>query len=226
MTRSIGASKDFVRESDSADHVHIVLEGWAYRYKLTRDGRRQIVALLIPGDTANPDTILLKSRGYGLRTLTPVKVLSMPRERLLVLAEKHPGIAKTIAWLAMIDSATLSQLAVCLGRRSAKQRIAHLLCELSERLRSGDDTFEMPLTQEVIADTLGLTSVHVNRTLQLLRSEGLIEPGKRVMTITDADALCRLGDFDPDYLHDPRAGSTGSDAAMGFEQSNSGLRAS
>lgn len=206
--RSIAAGKDVLRERPLASHIAILIEGWACRYKTTRDGHRQIVALLIPGDAANLDSLMFTRLDYAVRTLTAAKVLAIPRDRFLALAEQHSGIAKTLAWLVMRENAILSQWALCLGRLSARQRLAHLLCEVAVRLGHTDEPesrFELPLTQDQIADVLGLTAVHVNRTVQQLRAEGLIGTKGRVMTIVDMDALRHAAEFDLGYLHDRQA---------------------
>ena len=203
--RSISAGTDFMQEGEYTDNFHIVIEGWACRCKTTRDGARQIVALLIPGDTANLDSFLFDRLDYGVRALTAIKVVTIPRPRILTLAEQHAGIAKTLTWLAMVENAILSQWALSLGRQSAKQQLAHLLCELSVRLGAGEDSFDLPLTQEQIADVLGLTGVHVNRMIQQLRAEGIIEARNRTMSIADMSALRHIGEFDPAYLHESRA---------------------
>jgi len=201
--RSIAAGTDLMREGERIDLFYIVIEGWACRFKTTRDGSRQIVALLMPGDVANLDSFAFGRLDYGVRSLTAIKVATIARDRLSALSDQHAAIAKTLAWLAMVENATLGQWALCLGRQSARQRLAHLLCEISVRLSEDDagGSFELPLTQEQVADTLGLTSVHVNRTIQQLRAEGLIEARGRTMSIVDFEALCRIGEFDPAYLH-------------------------
>lgn len=212
VSRSIRASVDLVREGEHTDQFHILIDGWACRYKITRAGTRQIVAALLPGDAANLDSFLFDRLDYGVRALTPAKVLTISRDRLLALADKHVGIAKTLAWLGLVENAILSQWVLCLGRQSAQQRLAHLLCEISARLGVDEDAmesrFELPLTQEQIADALGLTAVHVNRTIQQLRAEGLIERSGRGVTIADMDALRRIGEFNPAYLHDGRDEAT------------------
>lgn len=206
--RSVAAGKDLLRESERAAHIEVLIDGWACRYKMTRDCHRQIVALLTPGEAANLDALLFTRLHYAVRTLTPTKVLTLPRDRVLALAEQHSGIAKTLGWLALNENAILSQWALCLGRLSARQRLAHLLCEMSARLGDLDDgesRFELPLTQEQIADVLGLTSVHVNRTVQQLRAESLIETKGRTVMIADMDALRQIAGVDPAYLQDGRA---------------------
>jgi len=133
-----------------------------------------------------------------------MKIVSLPRECALALAAKHPGIARTFTWLGMIENVILSKWTLSLGRRSAIARLAHFLCEMSVRIGADDggkSSFAFPMTQEQIADTLGLTSVHVNRTMQHLRAGGLIATPKRRMIIPDIAKLRHVGGFDPRYLH-------------------------
>jgi CRP-like cAMP-binding protein len=193
-----------VREGERAATLFVVTDGWAYRYTTTREGGRQLTALLVPGDVGNLDSLMFDRLDYGVRTSTRAEIVALPRDRALALSAQHPGIAHTFTWLALLESRVLSKWALSLGRRSAIERLAHLLCELSVRLdaETGDETsFPFPLTQEQIADALGLTSVHVNRTMQHLRNEGLIETANRAMTIPDVAKLRQVGGFDPRYLH-------------------------
>ncbi|MFT6571301.1 MAG: CRP-like cAMP-binding protein [Sphingomonas echinoides] len=203
-SRSVRAGQDLVREGEPADRLYLIMEGWACRYQTTRDGMRQISAMLVPGDTANVDSLTFDSPGYGVRALTEIKVLAIPCDRALALTTQHAGVARTFLFLALTDNAILSQWALCMGRLSARQRLAHLLCELSARLdpeEGNESSFELPVTQEQLADALGLTSVHVNRTMQQLRTEGLITTGNRAITIPDVVRLRSAGGFDPGYLH-------------------------
>ena len=203
-TRSVGANTDLVREGERADTLFIVIEGWACRYMTTREGGRQLSALLVPGDVGNIDSLLFNRLDYGVRTLTQTTVIALPRDRALALAAQHPGIARTLTWLALVENAILGKWALSLGRRSAKERLAHLLCELSVRLDAEDrneSSFAFPLTQEQIADALGLTPVHVNRTMQQLRNEGIVATANRTMTLPDVEGLRQIGGFDPRYLH-------------------------
>lgn len=202
--KSVDAGTDLVREGERADSLFIVSKGWACRYTTTQEGGRQLPALLVPGDIGNLDSLLFDRLDYGLRTLTRAMVVVLPRDRALALAAQHPGIARLFTWLALVENAILSKWALSLGRRSAKERLAHLLCELSVRLDAEDgdqSSFAFPLTQEQIADALGLTSVHVNRTMQQLRSEGLIAVANRTMTLPEVARLRQIGGFDPRYLH-------------------------
>lgn len=208
--RALDAGASLAREGEPTDNLYILTTGWACRYKTTREGARQMPALLVPGDMCNLDSLMFGALNYGVRTrtLTPATVLTLPRERALALSTHHPGIARTFTWLALVENAILSQWALCLGRQSARERLAHLLCELSVRLGcaegEAETSFDLPLTQEQIADVLGLTPVHVNRTLQQLRAEGLVTTDRHMITIRDVAELRRVGEFDPAYLHDDR----------------------
>jgi len=207
--RVVNANTDLVREGEGTDTLFIVAEGWACRYSTTREGGRQLPALLVPGDVGNLDSLMFDRLDYGVRTLAQATIVAMPRDRALALAAQHPGIARTFTWLALVENAILSKWALSLGRRSAKERLAHLLCELSVRLdaeHGNESRFAFPLTQEQVADTLGLTSVHVNRTMQQLRTEGLVMTANRTMTLPDTARIRQISGFDPRYLHiDPPA---------------------
>ena len=196
--------QDLICEADKADNLLIVTKGWAYRYTCARDGGRQLTALLVPGDVVNLDALLFDRASYSARALTDVTVVALPRKRALALVDDYPGIARTYTGLAVIENAIASKWMLSLGRRSARARLAHLLCELAIRLGSGDGddiTVPFPLRQEQIGDVLGLTTVHVNRTVRQLRTEGLIEISDRVLTISDVAALRYIAGFDPAYLH-------------------------
>jgi len=202
--QSVKANVDLVREGEHRDNLFLVIEGWACRYTMTREGGRQISALLVPGDLCNLDSLLFDRPDCGVRTLTPATIVALPRDQALALATHHSGIARTFIWLAFIENAILGKLAVALGRRSAKGRLAHLLCELSERLdvrAEAKSRFDFPLTQEQIGDALGLTTVHVNRTMRILRDNGLVAITNRTMIIPSVAQLRRIGGFDPSYLH-------------------------
>lgn len=212
--RTVNAGTDLVLEGGGADSLFIVAEGWACRYTMTKEGGRQLPALLVAGDVGNLDSLMFDRINYGVRTITQATILPLPRDRALALAAEHPGMARTFTWLALVENAALSKWALSLGRRSARERVAHLLCELSVRLGGEDgdrSRFAFPLTQEQIADALGLTAVHVNRTMQQLRSDGIIIVSRRMMIIPDLERLRQIGGFDPQYLHTP--GTTGAQLA-------------
>lgn len=206
--RSVKADVDLVREGECTDDLFLIITGWACRYATTREGGRQISALLVPGDLCNLDSLLFDRLDCGVQTLTPATVVALPRASALALAMEHAAIARTFTWLAFVENAILAKLTLGLGRQSAKQRLAHLLCELSTRVgieQDDNSSFEFPLTQDQIGDALGLTSAHVSRTIRLLRAKGLIEIANRIVTLRSVAELCRIGGFDPGYLHIERA---------------------
>jgi len=202
--KSLPAYTDLVREGEEADSLFIVISGWACRYAITSTGGRQMPAIMVPGDVGNLDSLMFDQLDYGVRSLTPVTVVALPRQRAHALMSEHPGISQAFTWLALTENAILSQWTVSLGRRSSTERLAHLLCELSVRLgaeRDNQSRFAFPLTQETIADLLGVTGVHVNRTIQHLRADGLVVDADRIMWLPDVARLRALGGFDPGYLH-------------------------
>ena len=202
--RSVRANTDIIREGAPADSLFVVLDGWAFRYATTREGGRQIPALLLPGDTCNLDSLMLDRLDYGVRTITDATVVSLPRDRAVALAAQHPGIARTFTCAAIVENAVLSAWMLSLARRPSKERLAHLLCELNARLGVEHDNrshFAFPMTQEQLADALGLTPVHVNRTMQQLRYDGLVESERRTLVLPDVAALRRVAGFNPRYLH-------------------------
>ncbi len=202
--REIGARRSLIREGDRPDHVHLMVEGWAARYKLLPDGARQITAFLIPGDFCDLHVTILGEMDHGIATLTRSKVAFIPRARIDQLTER-PSLAKAFWWATLVDEAVLRSWIVNVGRRDAYEAIGHLICELYVRMKNiglvDGDRFDLPLTQEEIGDALGLTSVHVNRVLQRLRAEDMISLRQGLMTIHDYRALEKASGFNPNYLH-------------------------
>lgn len=204
----VRSNTDVLREGDTTDQLYVMVEGWACRYKTMRDGSRQIIGLMVPGDVANLDALLFGRPGYGVRVFGAARVVAIPCDGVLALAERHGRIAKLLMRMALVENGILGQWALCLGRQSAQQRLAHLLCELDIRLADAEDGaggFVLPLTQEQLADTLGLTPVHVNRTIQQLRALGMVVISNRTVTLPDLPALRNMAEFTPGYLHTGRA---------------------
>jgi CRP-like cAMP-binding protein len=202
--RALSAGLSILEERGISDRLYVLTSGWAYRYATTRDGARQILALLLPGDFCNLDALMLARCDYGIRALTSATVSSLPCAQAILLAEQNSDLMQLFLRSIAIENAMLGRWALYLGRKSSQARLAHLLCEVAVRLDAvADDSciFELPLTQEQIADVLGLTSVHVNRTLQGLRSLGLVQAHGRFITIPSLAALSKVGEFDADYLH-------------------------
>jgi CRP-like cAMP-binding protein len=185
--------------------VHLILEGFAFRYKVLPDGQRQIVAYLIPGDLCDLHVSILGEMDHGIATVTPCKVAYIPGQTIEEITEKHPRITRALWWATLVDEGTLREWLVSMGRRPAEKQMAHIFCELLLRLQivglATENSFELPMTQEQLGDTLGLSTVHVNRVLQDLRRDGLITLRDKVLTIHDVEELKRFADFDPNYLH-------------------------
>ena len=200
----MGARADLIREGDDPSDVHLILEGFACRYKILADGRRQIVAYLLPGDFCDLHIFILNVMDHAIATLSPCRVVDIPRARVLEMAER-PALARALWWCSLVDEATLREWLVNIGARSAEERVAHLLCELLLRLETvgltRDGSFELPLTQAEIADTMGLSHIHVNRVLQSLRAEGLITLKNKALVILDIPRLKAFSGFNPNYLH-------------------------
>ena len=203
--RRIEAGSDIVSEGAKADHVHLVLSGWAARYKLVGDGSRQITAFLIPGDFCDAHVAILRRMDHSIVAVTQASVAYISHEDFDQLPVRRPELARALWWATLVDESVLRAWIVNLGRRDAYAGIAHLICELHARLQNvglvEDDGFELPLTQEVLADALGLTPVHTNRIIQRLRAEKLVTLKSGRLAILDAGGLRRAADFDPDYLH-------------------------
>ena len=202
--RTVEAHHDLVSEGDAPGNVRLVVEGCACRYKLLPDGKRHIMAYLLPGDFCDLHVFILKRMDHAIGTLTPCKVVDIPRRRIMALMES-PTIAQAFWWAALVDEATLREWLVNIGARQAEERVAHLLCELLLRLRAigmaNGDAYEMPITQVELAETMGLTSVHVNRVIRNLREAGLITLKGRKLVILDSASLMAFSGFRSNYLH-------------------------
>ncbi|HEX8378982.1 MAG TPA: Crp/Fnr family transcriptional regulator [Allosphingosinicella sp.] len=202
--RDMGARRSIIREGEKPDHVHLMVEGWAARYKLLADGTRQITAFLIPGDFCDLHVTILGAMDHSITTLTRAKVAYIPRSKMDLLTGL-PGLVKAFWWATLVDEAVLRAWIVNVGRRDAYEAVGHLICELYVRMKNiglaDDHCFELPLTQEELGDALGLTTVHVNRVLQRLRAENLIDLRRGILTIRDYRALEEASGFNANYLH-------------------------
>lgn len=194
-----------VREGERPERCCLLLSGFAYRHKVTVDGSRQIVSIHIPGDFVDLDAALLDIADHNVQTLGRCEVAFIPRLAMRALIAAHPKVAMAMWVDTLIDSSIFREWITNVGRRDARSRIAHLLCEFIRRMEVAglmdDHHYELPMTQEQIADATGLTSVHVNRVLQALAKQGLIERDKRIVGIPDWDALRRAAGFSETYLH-------------------------
>jgi CRP-like cAMP-binding protein len=218
--RHFSAHEDLIRENDVTGGVNLLVEGFACRYKILPDGRRQIVAYLVPGDMCDLRVFILKRMDHAIATLTAATVAMLSRESVLLLTEKFPGLTRALWWATLVDEAVTREWVVNVGQRTAIERMAHLFCELFVRLQAVNLTrgnqCDLPVTQAELADTLALSSVHVNRTLKELRREGLVTVSGRTLVIHNFEALQTLAMFTPNYLHLSRPPTllTGTDDAV------------
>jgi len=203
-SRIVGPHLDLAQEGDAPRDVHLILQGFACRYKILPKGRRHIVAYLVPGDFCDLHVFILKEMDHSIGTLSPCTVVDIPRSRILKLTER-PRILRALWWAALVDEATLREWLVNIGARDGLHRVAHLLCELLLRLQlvglANGNTFELPLTQAELGETMGLSTVHMNRVIRELRAKELITFKAQQLVILDVARLKKFSGFNPNYLH-------------------------
>jgi len=203
--KTLDARQDIVREGDRPSACCLLLEGFLCRYKLTHDGKRQILSFHVPGDIPDLQSLHLDVMDHSMGTLAQSKLVFLPHDTVRDLIRRCPRIGDAFWRDTLIDAAVFREWILNLGRREAYGRMAHLLCELYVRLKAvgltSGDAYEFPLTQAEFGDALGLSTVHVNRTLQDLRGDGLITLRNGSVTVLDWDRLREAGEFDSTYLH-------------------------
>ena len=203
--KDIEENADLVQEGDQPSECCLLVDGFVCRYKILGEGQRQIFSFHIPGDIPDLQSLHIGTMDHSLGALTPCRVAYIPHSAMDRLLRSQPNLAAAFWRDTLIDAAVFREWLAGVGRRSAYQRIAHLICEVFTRLRSVGLAegweFALPITQGEIADALGLTPVHVNRVLQQLRAEGLIATRGARWSVRDWDLLQEAGDFDAAYLH-------------------------
>jgi CRP-like cAMP-binding protein len=203
--RSVEAQTYLLREGDRPDRCAVLLTGYAFRHKLTGDGARQILALHIPGEAVDFQNMFLNEADHNVQMLTRGQVAEIPRQPLERLALANAGVGRAILVTTLVEASAFREWALNVGRRDSRSRIAHLLCEFAVRVSAqkldGEGVYELPMTQEQLADATGLTPVHVNRVLKALQAEGLIERNRRVIRFPAWQRLRDVGDFNLRYLH-------------------------
>jgi CRP-like cAMP-binding protein len=204
-TRNLAARQDIVRDGDKPSHCCLILDGWACRYKLLGDGRRQILSFHIPGDVPDLQSLHIPTMDHGLATVTKATVAFIPHDSLRELTLRHPSIGALLWRDTLIDAGIFRAWMVGMGRRSAFEQVAHLFCEMYLKLQAvglaEHYRCPLPLTQIDLADALGLTNVHVNRVLKEMRGRTLITLDGQTLVIEAWDELLRVAEFDPTYLH-------------------------
>jgi CRP-like cAMP-binding protein len=201
----VPAGADLVSEGDRPDVSTLVLSGFSTRYRLLSDGQRQITSIHVPGDFVDLHSLLLKHMDHSVGALSTCTILAFPHARLRQLTRDYPHLTRVLWLMTLLDSAIHREWLVSMGRRSAAQQMAHLICEICVRLdvigQAPDRSFHWPMTQIELGDTLGLSVVHVNRTLQDLRAERLFTWQQQTITILDWERLQERAEFDARYLH-------------------------
>lgn len=194
-----------VQQGSRPEESAMLLEGIAFRYKLLPDGARQIVSLQIPGDFVDLHGFVLKPIDHAVAAASAARVGWVAHTAIGGLLDQHPRLAQALMWDMALDGAISREWLATMGRRSAYEQLAHLFCELYFRMdwagRLENGGFALELTQAELGDACGLSTVHINRSLQALRKDGLIIFESHRLTIPDVDALVRVADFDPAYLH-------------------------
>jgi CRP-like cAMP-binding protein len=205
QTRTIEMSRYIAREGDRSPGATLILSGLAIRHRVTVEGTRQIMSVHIPGDFVDLEGALLDVADHNVQALTRCEVAVVPREAIIKLVDGHPRVGRAMWVDTLIDGAIFREWIVNVGRRSARAAMAHLLCEFARRLEAAglveEYAYELPMSQEQLADALGITPVHVNRTLRELDREGLIQRERRFIRIPDWEKLRRIGGFNELYLH-------------------------
>jgi CRP-like cAMP-binding protein len=203
--RVLKADQDIVRDQDRPSQCCLILDGFAFRYKTLPGGKRQILSFHIPGDIPDLQSLHLEIMDHSLGTLTATKVALIPHDTVRAFVRAHPRIGDVFWRDTLIDAAVFREWVTNVGRREAYGRIAHIYCELFVRLSAvglnNGHSYEMPITQAELADATGLSTVHVNRTMQALRAKGLITTKNGMAVIEDWEGLQQAGEFDPTYLH-------------------------
>ena len=197
--------QDIIAQGEKVGNIHLVLTGLAARSKILRNGKRQLMAFLIPGDLCDLEVFVLEAMDHSITAMSETTCVLIPEEVIRDLLTESSNLTKALWWSTMVDAAILRERIVDHGSRDAKEHIAHLCYELLIRYRivgeTTDDVFPFLLTQESLADATGMTDIHVNRMLQQLRAEGLIELKGKAMTVLNPSGLKKLARFESNYLH-------------------------
>lgn len=203
--RTYGSHEDLIREGEQANGVAVIVSGFACRHKMLPDGRRQIIGYFLPGDMCDARVFILKKMDHTISTLTSTSVVILQREAILEITLKFPRLTRAFWWNTLVEEAIGRQWLVNIGQRTALERLAHLFCEVYVRLQSvglaNVAGCELPVTQSELADTVALSTVHVNRTLKELRRARLVSMSSKSLVIHDLPGLRALAMFDSGYLH-------------------------
>jgi CRP-like cAMP-binding protein len=203
-SRTLRPGQEIISEGKRCSAVFLITEGIAIRYRILRDGQRQILNFLLPGDFAGVTSCRFESALYSTKALTHATISPLPLAKLIENFGSHPRLAAKLLWSLSVGSAIVAEHLIAVGRRPAAARVAHLLLELFNRLQlaglADKRSFRMPLTQEIIGDALGLSVPYVNRVLRDLRRDGLVTIKDQLVVIENMEELSAVADFDQVYL--------------------------
>jgi len=201
----LAANRPLIREGQAAGDCHLILDGYVCRYKLASNGGRQIVSFHMRGDVIDLQHMLFNTVDDSVQTITTVKYARFPASALRQVAQERLMVAEALWRDTLVDASISREWVMNVGRRDAKSRVAHLLCEFAMRRElaglGSPERFELPMTQEQIGDATGLTAVHVNRMIRSLDEDGAIVRYHRSIHIADWNNMRQIADFDPMYLH-------------------------
>ena len=205
VIKDVSDHETVIQDGERPNQCCLVVEGFAVRSKLTSGGRRQILSVHIAGDIPDLQSLHLHVLDHDLITLTPCRLGFIPHAALRALNRERPNIAEALWRDTLIDAAMFREWIINVGQRRAPERLAHLVLEIRERLRlvgrAEGDSFMLPMTQDELSDALGLTPVHINRTLKQLRTDGLLSFHRNEVKILDNARFEELAQFDRLYLH-------------------------
>lgn len=203
--KALEAGSYLTREGDEPTACAILLSGLAYRQKVTGDGHRQIIGIHIPGEALDLQHLLLDVADHNVQMLTHGDIAVVARNQLQELVRTRSALAAAVMTSVLVEASIFREWVLNVGRRDARTRLAHLLCEFAVRVRAqrltDGEGYELQITQEQLADAVGLTPVHVNRTLKSLETDGLITRSKRAISFPSWERMREVGDFNQRYLH-------------------------
>jgi CRP-like cAMP-binding protein len=202
--RPVRRHREIITEGRKYAEIYVLLEGIAIRYRVSHDGRRQVLNIVLPGDFIGFPACFFENALFSIVALTDTQVSAVPLSRLLTLFERHRRLAAMLLWQFSCEAAMYAEHLIDLGRRSAVERVAHFLLELLIRLQAiglaEARSYSLPLTQAVMGDLLGLSVAHVNRSLRQLRDDGLVSIDGRSVAIKDFEGLAAIADFEKSYI--------------------------
>ena len=204
-TKTYARGQSIIAEGEKVEDIHLVLVGLAARTKILRNGDRQMMAFLISGDLCDVEVFVLEAMDHSITAMCDTTCVLIPANAMRDLLTESSNLTRALWWSTMVDSAILREWIIDHGSRDARERLAHLFYEMLVRYRivgeTTDDAFPFLITQEDLGDAMGMTSVHANRMLQQLRSEGLIELKGKTLTVLDPPGLKKAARFESSYLH-------------------------